>query len=56
MILFSFTLFTGIIAVATYLLTRGDDHGSSDGYFLAGRRLTTVLALWLGRCWPWLLS
>ena len=40
MILFSFVLFTGIIAVATYLLTRGDDHGSSDGYFLAGRRLT----------------
>ena len=36
MILFSFVLFTGIIAVATYLLTRGDDHGSSDGYFLAG--------------------
>jgi solute:Na+ symporter, SSS family len=40
MILFSFVLFTGFIAVVTYVLTRNDDHVSSDGYFLAGRRLT----------------
>ena len=40
MILFSFPLFTSLIAIATYLLTRGYDHGTADGYFLAGRRLT----------------
>ncbi len=40
MVLVSFALFTGMIAVITYAMTRGDDHASSDGYFLAGRRLT----------------
>ncbi len=40
MVLASFVLFTGMIAVVTYVLTRGDDHASSEGYFLAGRRLT----------------
>ncbi len=40
MVLLSFVLFTGLIAVVTYALTRNDDHASSDGYFLAGRRLT----------------
>lgn len=40
MILLSFILFTGLIAAVTYKMTRGDDHDSSDGYFLAGRRLT----------------
>jgi SSS family solute:Na+ symporter len=40
MVLFSFVLFTGLIAAITYALTRNDDHDSSDGYFLAGRRLT----------------
>jgi SSS family solute:Na+ symporter len=40
MVLASFVLFTGLIAVVTYVLTREDDHASSEGYFLAGRRLT----------------
>jgi len=38
--LISFLFFTGLVAVATLLLTRGDDHRSSEGYFLAGRTLT----------------
>jgi len=36
----SFVFFTSLVGFATYLLTRGDDHESSEGYFLAGRRLT----------------
>jgi SSS family solute:Na+ symporter len=36
----SFAFFTGLVGLVTYLLTRGDDHGSSQGYFLAGRTLT----------------
>ena len=36
----SFVFFTGLVAVITFALTRGDDHGSLDGYFLAGRTLT----------------
>ena len=40
MVLLTFVLFTGLIAGITYVLTRGDDHDSSEGYFLAGRRLT----------------
>ncbi|MEX1041924.1 MAG: solute:sodium symporter family transporter [Pirellulaceae bacterium] len=36
----SFIFFTALVGVITYLLTRGDDHGSSTGYFLAGRTLT----------------
>ncbi|MCA9229964.1 MAG: solute:sodium symporter family transporter [Planctomycetales bacterium] len=36
----SFAFFTGLVGLATYLLTRGDDHESPIGYFLAGRRLT----------------
>ena len=40
MVLVSFALFTGLIAAITYMMTRDDDHASSDGYFLAGRRLT----------------
>jgi SSS family solute:Na+ symporter len=40
MVLISFVSFTGLIAAITYVMTRGDDHASSDGYFLAGRRLT----------------
>lgn len=38
--LLSFAFFTGLVGILTYLLTRGDDHESSEGYFLAGRRLT----------------
>ena len=40
MVLLTFVLFTGLIAGITFVLTRGDDHDSSEGYFLAGRRLT----------------
>ncbi|MCL4150206.1 UNVERIFIED_CONTAM: hypothetical protein GTU68_021392 [Idotea baltica] len=36
----SFVCFTGIVGLLTWLLTRHDDHDSSTGYFLAGRRLT----------------
>ncbi len=36
----SFVFFTSLVGLVTYLLTRGDDHESPVGYFLAGRRLT----------------
>ncbi|MEO8494325.1 MAG: solute:sodium symporter family transporter [Planctomycetota bacterium] len=36
----SFAFFTALVGVITWFLTRGDDHGSSTGYFLAGRTLT----------------
>ena len=36
----SFIFFTSLVGILTYFLTRGDDHASSDGYFLGGRRLT----------------
>lgn len=38
--LISFLFFTGLVAALTLLLTRGDDHESTTGYFLAGRTLT----------------
>lgn len=37
---FSFVFFTGLVGILTVLLTRGDQHGTSAGYFLAGRTLT----------------
>jgi SSS family solute:Na+ symporter len=40
---FSFLFFTGLVGVLTWLLTRGDDHRSKDGYFLGGRTLTFPL-------------
>ncbi len=40
MTLLTFFFFTGLVAVLTWLLTRKDDHGTSTGYFLAGRTLT----------------
>ena len=40
MVLVSFALFTGLIAAITCIMIRDDDRASSDGYFLAGRRLT----------------
>lgn len=43
MILASFLFFTGLVAVVTIWLTRKDDHGTSEGYFLAGRSLTWPL-------------
>jgi len=38
--LLTFLFFTGLVAVLTWVLTRKDDHGTSTGYFLAGRTLT----------------
>lgn len=38
--LLSFALFTGLVGLITWLLTRHDNHESSSGYFLAGRSLT----------------
>ena len=38
--LLSFFFFTGLVGLLTVFLTRGDDHATSEGYFLAGRRLT----------------
>ncbi len=39
-ILASFFIFTGLVALGTWLITRRDDHASTEGFFLAGRRLT----------------
>ena len=36
----SFLIFTGLVGLVTWLMTRKDDHQSSDGYFLGGRSLT----------------
>ncbi len=38
----SFVLFTGLVALGTWWLTRHEDHTSSTGFFLAGRKLTFV--------------
>ncbi len=38
--LLTFLLFTGLVGLLTWYLTRKDDHGTSTGYFLAGRTLT----------------
>ncbi len=43
MTFFTFLLFTAVVAVLTWLITRGDDHKSTGGYFLAGRSLTFPL-------------
>ncbi len=42
-ILLSFLAFTGLVAGLTWYLTHKDDHGTSDGFFLAGRRLGPVV-------------
>ena len=39
----SFLAFTGLVGLLTWLITRRDDHESSQGYFLAGRSLTFPL-------------
>ncbi|MCR9297186.1 MAG: solute:sodium symporter family transporter, partial [bacterium] len=41
--IFSFLLFTGLVAFLTWLITRNDDHKSTGGYFLGGRSLTFPL-------------
>ncbi len=43
MVLISFVLFTSLVAGLTYYLTRKDDHDSTAGYFLGGRRLGGVV-------------
>lgn len=40
MTLVTFLFFTGLVGFLTWILTRKDDHGTSAGYFLAGRSLT----------------
>lgn len=42
-ILISFFAFTGLVGVLTWWMTHRDDHASSQGYFLGGRRLTFPL-------------
>lgn len=42
-ILLSFLAFTGLVAGLTWYLTHKDDHGTSDGFFLAGRRLGAIV-------------
>ncbi len=39
----TFLFFTSVVAALTWAFTRGDDHSSSSGYFLAGRQLTGPL-------------
>lgn len=39
----SFLVFTAFVAALTWWLTHKDDHGTSDGFFLAGRRLGPVV-------------
>ncbi len=41
--LLSFVAFTAFAAFITWLITRGDEKGSSDGFFLGGRSLTYPL-------------
>jgi solute:Na+ symporter, SSS family len=40
MTIVTFLLFTGLVGFVTWRMTRKDDHGTSTGYFLAGRTLT----------------
>ncbi|MEM9110747.1 MAG: solute:sodium symporter family transporter, partial [Planctomycetota bacterium] len=42
-VLLSFLLFTGLVAGLTWFLTHKDDHGTSDGFFLAGRKLGAIV-------------
>ncbi len=43
MVIISFAFFTALVAGITFVLTRKDDHDSSAGYFLGGRRLGGVV-------------
>ena len=40
MTILTFLFFTGLVGFITWRMTRKDDHGTSAGYFLAGRSLT----------------
>lgn len=42
-ILLSFLLFTGLVAGLTWYLTHNDDHATSEGFFLAGRKLGAIV-------------
>ncbi len=39
----SFLVFTGLVGLITWIITHKDDHGTSKGFFLAGRSLTFPL-------------
>jgi SSS family solute:Na+ symporter len=39
----SFLVFTALVAALTWWLTHRDDHGTSEGFFLAGRRLGPIV-------------
>ena len=39
-VLLSFVIFTGLVALGTWLMTRKEDTSSQNGFFLAGRGLT----------------
>lgn len=41
--LLTFLLFTGLVAVLTWWITRGKDTGTEEGFFLAGRSLSGVV-------------
>ncbi|MFG0305298.1 MAG: solute:sodium symporter family transporter [Phycisphaerales bacterium JB040] len=43
MVIASFLFFTALVAVITIIKTRKDDHSTSEGYFLAGRKLGGVV-------------
>lgn len=38
----SFLLFTGLVALGSYLICKGEDTETNDGYFLGGRDLTGI--------------
>ncbi|MGH4037999.1 MAG: solute:sodium symporter family transporter [Sphaerochaeta sp.] len=42
-VIFSFVLFTALVALITFLKTRGDNLDTNDGYFLGGRSLTAPI-------------
>ena len=43
MTIFTFVLFTALVAILTYFLTRGKGTNTEDGFFLAGRSLTGIV-------------
>ena len=59
--LITFVAFTVLVAVISYVKTKGDDQTTADGYFLAGRGLPgfviagslllTNLSAWLSGVW-----
>ncbi len=39
----TFVFFTALVAVVSYIKTKGDDQTTADGYFLAGRGLPGIV-------------